>query len=262
MNNNKVADKVIELYKGKVHIEFFERYHQYFLVKKNGEREKLKSVTSATSVIDKSGALIGWAVKLGRVFLTEKLESGEIITIEHIETAAKLHAQKKKEAADLGTAVHDWAEHYIKSKLARKPKPELPEDERILNGVIAFLKWEKEHKVKFVASELLVYSKKHNYVGLMDAKAIIDGKLACVDFKTSNGIYDEFRLQVAAYRQADAEESKSKYQSTWIVRFGKDDGEFEAHEILDHKKDFEAFVCALGLRNRLDELKQNWNNNH
>ena len=261
MAKNQTPDKVIELYKGKVRIEFFERYHQYFLVKKNGEREKIKSVTSATSVIDKSAALMGWAVKLGRIFLTEKLESGEIITLEMVNEAAKLHVVRKKEAADLGTAVHDWAEHYIKAKLARKSKPALPEDARILNGVIAFLKWEKEHKVKFVASELMVYSKKHNYVGLMDAKAIIDGKLACVDFKTSNGIYDEFRFQVAAYREADSEESKKKYGSTWIIRFGKDDGEFEAHEIPDHKKDFEAFTAALALRRRLDELKDNWKNN-
>jgi hypothetical protein len=258
---NQIADKLIYLYKNKVRIEFFERYHQYFLIGKNGDREKLKSVTSATSVIDKSGALIGWAIKLSRVFLTEKLESGEIITMEDVELSHKLHAQKKKEAADLGTAVHAWVEEYIKAKLGRRSKPKLPEDEKILNGVIAFLKWEKEHKVKFLASELIVYSKKHNYVGLMDAKAVIDQKLSCVDFKTSNGIYDEMRFQVAAYRQADSEEAKEKYQSTWIVRFGKNDGEFEAHEIPDHKKDFEAFLNCLGLRRRLDELKQNWKNN-
>lgn len=258
---NKLPDKIILLYKGKVQIEFFERYHQYFLVKKSGDREKLKSVTGATSVIDKSQALMCWAVKLGKLFLTEKLDSGEILTIEHVETAAKLHAQRKKEAAETGTAIHAWAEEYIKAKLARKPRPELPEDEKVLNGVTAFLKWEKEHKVKFVASELIVYSKNHNYVGLMDAKAIIDEKLSCVDFKSGNGIYDEFRFQAAAYRQADAEESKEKYQSTWIIRFGKDDGEFEAHEIDDHKKDFEAFLNCLGLRRRLDELKNNWKNN-
>lgn len=250
---NKAPDKVISLYRDKVRIEFYERWHQYFLIKK-GESEKLKSVTNATSVIDKSGALVGWAIKLSREFLIKRIEDGLTIAMEDILESHKLHAVRKKEAADLGTAVHEYAEKYIKAKLARKPKPELPTDERVLNGVIAFLKWEKEHKVKFLASEMIVYSKKHNYVGLMDAKAIIDGKLSCVDFKTSNGIYDEMRFQVAAYREADSEECKCKYQASWIIRFGKDDGEFQAYELTDHKQDFCAFVNCLELRRRLDEL--------
>lgn len=261
---NKIPDKIIKLYKGKIEIEFYEKGHKYLLVHKNGERERIKySVTRATSVIDKSRPLMLWAVRLSLDYLRNKwLADVEIpvITEEDFEEASKQHMIVKEEEANLGKQAHQWVSDYIKAKLSRKPKPAIPEDnERLLNAITAFLKWEKEHKVKFLASEMIVYSKKHNYVGIMDAKAKIDGKITCVDFKTSNGIYDEMRFQVAAYRQADTEESKDKYQSSCIIRFGKDDGEFEACELLDHKKDFEAFLNCLNLRRRTDELKE-WGN--
>jgi CRISPR/Cas system-associated exonuclease Cas4 (RecB family) len=203
-------------------------------------------------VIDKSGALIGWAVKLTRVFLTEKLQAGDIITLEHIEEAAKQHAIRKKEAADLGTQVHAWVESYIKAKFARNKKPELPQEERVLNGVIAFLKWEKEHKVKFVASEQIVYSRKHNYVGLADCIAIIDGKKVLIDFKTSNGVYPEFFAQIAAYAMAYNEETKEKIKERYIAKFGKETGEFEV--IKDIYKGEDAFLACLTLRRFLDSV--------
>jgi hypothetical protein len=82
------------------------------------------------------------------------------------------------------------------------------------------------------------------------------GSLCIVDIKTSNGIYDEMRLQVAAYMYAEQEESGKKYDGRWIIRLGKtldEEGNaiFEA-KYLDDKKDsfkqdFAAFVRTMGL---------------
>jgi len=119
-----------------------------------------------------------------------------------------------------------------------------------LNGVTAFLRWIKEYKVKFIESERLVYSKKYDYVGLMDLKARINGKLALVDFKTSKGVYNEYRYQVAAYLYADQEESGDKYEECWIIKFDKDDGNFEAHKIEDFEDDYKAFLGALQVKKR------------
>jgi hypothetical protein len=69
----------------------------------------------------------------------------------------------------------------------------------VLNGVNAFLKWKEEHHVKPLKSEKFIYSQKHDYVGITDIIAEIDGSLCIVDIKTSNGIYEEMNLQVAAY---------------------------------------------------------------
>jgi hypothetical protein len=246
--------KTAELYNGEIIIDFFETKHQY---KKRGEKKCITSVTAATGMINKP-LLIPWAVKLTKVYLIEKLENSEAVTVADVEEAAKQHRIKKDTAAEKGTQVHNWAEQYINFKLGKeKKKPEMPKDESVLNGVLAFLDWEKEHKVKFLASEKLVYSKKHDYVGLMDAEAIIDGKRCVVDFKTSSGIYNEMRYQVAAYQAADEEESGKKYDGNrWIVRFSKETAEFDARELAEQKKDLKAFLGCLEIKKREKELSK------
>lgn len=112
----KTPDKIIELYGGSIKVEYYDRWHQYFV---NGK--KSIGVTTITGLIDKSRALIYWAVGLTKNHLIEIHNGGTTITIEHIEEASKLHAQRKKEAADLGTEVHLWCEKYI-SYMASKNK--------------------------------------------------------------------------------------------------------------------------------------------
>ena len=40
-----------------------------------------------------------------------------------------------------------------------------------------------------------------------------------------------------------------------IVRIGKDTPDFEVREFTEHKKDIKAFLGALALKRRLEELK-------
>lgn len=247
-----------KLYKGTVELCFDEKRHRFTVNDK-----PILSVTAATSVVDKSRPLIYWAVGLSKDFLMGNLkdmvddQKGDRI-VSLIEEASKQHAIKKKKAADVGTQVHDWVEQFIKAK-SKKDWPEIPKDPQVYNGITAFLKWTDEHDVKFLSSEKFVYSRKYRYAGIMDAEAVISKRICPIDFKTSKGIYPEFRFQVAAYQAAVEEESGKPYSGNkWLVRFGKDDGEFEAHEYAEHDKDFKAFVSALELRRRLKEL-DTWN---
>ena len=130
----------------------------------------------------------------------------------------------------------------------------MPDDPVILNGVNTFLEWKDAHKVKLLTSEKIVYSKKYDYSGIIDVIAESEGKPYIVDIKTSNGIYDEMKLQVAAYMHAEQEETGKKYAGRWIIRLGKDlDGngepDFEAKYLDDErdafKKDFAAFVNIM-----------------
>src|SRR3990167_9002692 len=115
---------------------------------------------------DKSRALMTWKGSRIIDYLLKKLEAGYIDEIE------------KEEAADFGTQIHDWAEHYIKFKLGKeKMMPEMPEIKQVQVGVNAFLDWEKEYKVKFISSERIVYSKKYDFIGRMDIEAKIDKDL-------------------------------------------------------------------------------------
>jgi hypothetical protein len=64
----------------------------------------------------------------------------------------------------------------------------LPSDPRVATAVNGFLTWKSQHTIEFIVSERFVYSKKHNYVGILDIIAIVDGKKYLIDIKTSNQI--------------------------------------------------------------------------
>lgn len=244
------------LYKGKVKMIFNPNNHQY---KINGKAGQI-SVTGATGMLDKP-ALKYWACNMMEAELLSFLEetrSFSVATLQKIITEAKkAHTKKKEKEATSGSAVHDWCEEYILSEIDKKNiAPKMPKDKRVLNGVIAFMDWVNENKVKFLATEMLVYSLKHKYCGLMDCKAKIHGAIHCVDLKTSSGIYNEMLYQVAAYQQADTEESGTDYSDTYILRLDKDTGEFEKHIIPteDHAKNFKAFLGLLAVKRREKEL--------
>lgn len=200
------------LYKGKVEIKFFPKSHIY---KING-----KSVTGVTTILgmyDKSAALVSWATELFRDHLLDLFEKNVPITMDHVYEGCNLHNQKKTQAADIGTEVHDWIEAYINNE-----NPAMPKSKEAQIGVTSFLEWVESNKVKFISSERVVYSKKHNFVGKMDIEAKVNGKLCLIDIKTSNGIYNTYYMQTAAYARADEEESGREYQGRYIIRLSKE----------------------------------------
>ncbi len=210
-----------KLYGGKINIKFFPDSHSYWI---DGKRKT--GVTTLIGIKDKSTALVSWATELGADFLLEKLEKGLPITEVDILEAQSLHSVRKTEAADLGTKIHDFCEKYIKHKLKEKGYenfPELPEEKSVLIGANAFLDWEKEHNVKFISSERIIYSKKYDFIGKMDIEARVDGKICLVDLKSSSGLYNTVRLQTAAYAKADEEERKKDvYEGRWAIRLAKE----------------------------------------
>jgi len=236
--------KEIKLYDGKEIVRFDDEKH-YFYDKKG---DYLLSVTGITKIIDKSDALMGWAVNQMADYL---LNSGEKeINLEIVEKAKKEYRRKKIEAADIGTLIHRWISEWIKGE-----NPEMPDNEKVVNGITAFLKFQQEHKLKWIESEKIVYSKKHKYAGILDAIAEEGSNLILVDFKSSNGIYDEMRMQVAGYQIAYEEEIQKKFNRQMIIRFGKESGEFEVKELKEPKKDKKAFLACLTIKRRLQELK-------
>lgn len=253
-----------KLYGGKIEVKFLgpteekPSRHMYMVdgVRKTG-------VTTILGIVDKSRPLVIWAVGLFSKYLSDNI--GVAITKQIITTGSGLHTVKKKEAADIGTEIHDWIESYIKNEGAPMPRTK---EAQI--GVNAFLDWVSANKVKFISSERLVYSKKHDYIGTLDIEAKVNGKLCLIDIKSSNAIYNTYYLQTAAYVKADEEESKKKYEGRWIIRVAKETEKeyhsrmlekgydsfaeyqvFEAKYIDEEKKnmdrDFKAFLAAKEL---------------
>ena len=239
--------KTIKLYKGKEELKFDTEKHRYW----NKEGEYLLSVTAATGVIDKSAPLMYWAVNLSRDFLLDKIKNG-VITNQLIEEASKQHRIFKKKAANIGTQIHEWVSAWILGK-----KPPMPKNEKVVNGITAFLKFQKEKKVKLIESERLVYSKKYKFAGTLDAIGELGNKLLLIDFKSSKAIYDEMILQTSGYQIAYEEEIK-KIDGRMILKFGKEDGEFEVRTInpRDDDKDKKAFLACLSIKRRLGELSK------
>jgi hypothetical protein len=211
-----MASEYIEfkLYKGKVVGKFFPESHQYWIDKK-----RKTGVTTYNGIVDKSGPLVSWAIELYLDFLWENVKAG--IPQDELEIlyykGSKLHKERKEEAASIGDEVHKWIENYVQGNAV-----EMPKTKEAQIGINAFLDWERDNKVKFLSSERVVYSKKHDYIGKMDIEAKVNGKLCLIDIKTSNNIYNTYRLQTAAYVKADEEESGKKYKGRWIIRVAKE----------------------------------------
>ncbi len=248
-----------ELYNGGITINFYPKSHRYKL---DGEKPYLTSVTAITGLLDKSRALVYWAVNLDFDWLEERLsdedETADIFPL--IDEAKKQHTIKKKEAADFGTQIHEFAEQFGKYKLGECEMPVLDKNasQEVKNGIQAFIQWYNDNDVEFIACERMVYSKKHNYVGLLDAFCKVNGELTIVDYKSSKGIYNEMLYQVAAYRAAYNEESPNGefVEKSIILKFGKEDGKLSERKIDfdDNEKNFKAFLGLLEVKKREKEL--------
>jgi len=253
------ANKITKsLYNGKVSIDFYPDSHRYKVV---GEKEWLVSVTSITGLIDKSGILLRWAGNLTKEYLknylSDKLEVKATDLYPIIDEAVIQHQIKKNEAADIGSQIHEFAEKYGKAKIDNTELPQVGEntDERVVNGISAFLDWVEKHKVKFVESERMLYSQTHGYVGLTDVIAVIDDKKYIIDYKSAKAIYDEHKFQLAGYWVAYEEETGEKLDGGMIVKFNKEDGSLEVVEISKENllKDAVVFLALLTVKKRLKE---------
>lgn len=231
-----------KLYNGKVVVKFDGENDNHKFYDINGN--PLLSVTGITSIIDKSQGLMGWAVKLMGQYLLNEMEKGNnIISEELVETAKRKYREVQKDARDVGSEIHNWINQWILGK-----NPEMPSEKRVLNGITAFLKFQKENQLKWVESERCVYSRKYNYVGFLDAIAMKGKKRILVDFKSSNGIYPEMILQVAGYQIAWEEETGKRIDESIILQFHKETGEFNVKTLDDNDKERKkAFLAALTL---------------
>jgi hypothetical protein len=204
------------------------------------------SVTTVLQVINKP-ALIPWAKNM----MADRIKSefltytpGNVSPVEWIDAviarAKKRPDQMKSQAADFGTRAHQVVEDIIKGK-----NPSVaPEFEPVVQ---AFMEWYRTTRLSILESEIAVHSVVHRFAGTMDILAQVEGELTVLDLKTSNGIYDEYDMQVAAYAKAYEEMVGKPVKSAWILRLGKTKPEFETKYIEDVEPAFKGFLGALAL---------------
>jgi hypothetical protein len=64
-----------------------------------------------------------------------------------------------------------------------------------------YVEFSENHKPEHIMIEQTIVSNKLKFAGTLDRVCIIDGKRYLLDIKTSNGIYNSYWLQLAAYKE-------------------------------------------------------------
>lgn len=245
------------LYGGEVKLEFDPGRHRY-VVEEGGRSFTVPSVTQAVGIIDKSGPLLGWATKITNSVWREAIkpntEYAEVYLEQVYEQARRASGQKKRDAGAIGSEAHQHIDTCFSAAAAGSVPERLDaeagscESEAVANCLRAAGGWLQEHQVEPLEIERPIYSRKHVFSGRLDQIALVDGVLSLIDWKSSSGLYPEFLAQTAAYVLAYEEENPDKrIESRWLVRLGKEDGAFEAHEFSRSTlaQDQQAFIAAL-----------------
>ncbi len=238
----KIAHKI---YNETIEISFYPNSHRYRLETKDGEKvgSWLKSPSSILSKLDKSGALVPWAVGCFYNKMIELMDNGANFTPDDLKSmlavAKKAHTEKKDAAANAGSVVHDYIEAHNTDPTTKiedidgYEELEEVDKEKVHKALQGYEKWFESVVKNMIEAEFIVYSKSENFVGTCDAIVKThDGRQMIVDYKTSKGIYTSHIMQVSAYLKAYEEEHDVKLDGALLVHFVKEDIEDKEGNII------------------------------
>jgi len=237
------------------------------------EGKPVQSVTEVLSMLNKP-ALVPWAVKLAAESVDTQLQDfydpeqccfivPDTALPQLIKTAKGAYRNANKEATDLGTAVHNAINAWIESGGIMQPAE--IEDLKVRQGLQAFLDYGETVNLEIVANEKQIFGwlwaigDGHPlYAGRFDLLARINGILTMIDIKTSKAIYDEYWIQLEAYRVAEQRsnaEIDEIIKQVAIFRIDMETGELEPEiRPCNHRK-YIAFKSLAAARQIMNEEK-------
>ena len=201
---------------------------------KTTEGKVVPGTTTITGLLNKP-FLITWANRLG----LEGVDSSKYTD----------------EAAAVGTLAHamieaDLSKDSIDRTLYSPQQFDLAE-----NALLSYYEWKGRHVIEPIFCEKQMVSDKMLYGGTIDCYCMLDGKPTLLDFKTGKAIYDEYIVQLAAYRNL-LEEEGFQVDQVRILRVGRDETEgFEERSVPDTTKYFAIFRNLLEIYYLKKELK-------
>jgi len=191
----------------------------------NDKEIRVPGTTTVAGRFKESGALMYWCWDQGRQGLD--------------------YRQTRDAAADAGTLAHSMVE----SDIRRTEPPDLSKYSaemvsKASSSFRAYEEWKAQTKLKPFHTELSLVSRRYLFGGTIDAVQL-DNKVALLDWKTSNGIYQDHLIQVGGGYALLWEENFPDQPITGgfhILRFSKVDGDLTHHtwQNLDMAK--EAFI--------------------
>jgi len=201
-----------------------------------------KMVPGVTTIIGRfkdSGGLLWWAYEQGK-----SAQRGEISSL----------YDKRDEAADAGTIAHELIEMHLIG-VSRKITCDI---EWVINkfrcseavawqalqGYQNALNWLQTTNIEIIETEVSLVSDKYKFGGTLDAIAYHNKQLAIGDFKTSNAVYPDYLIQLAAYKHL-WESSHPDDPITGgfhLLRFAKETADFAHHYYAELNDAWEQFL--------------------
>lgn len=113
--------------------------------------------------------------------------------------AGRDYRDTRDKAADSGTIAHAMVEAEIRGHAWAPPTDADPDVLiRASQAFANYREWKRQTSLEPVESELRLVSEKHRFAGTLDAM-LISGRLSLGDWKSSNSVYPDYLLQLAAY---------------------------------------------------------------
>lgn len=203
-------------------------------VYKDGAGRTVPSVTTIIGRFKDSGGLLYWANKAG-------LEG-------------KTLDEARAPSATAGTMAHSLVEAHLMGN----PEPQLTGDadtvSKARHAYISYLKWEAMTHLEIRYAEVPLVSEKYRFGGRLDAIGVVGNELVLVDWKTSNSVYADYLLQLAAYQilWEEAYPEHAIVGGFHLCRFAKEEGDFGHHHYPRLDKEAVAF---LKMRELFDLVK-------
>lgn len=167
-------------------------------------------VTTVIRTLD-APALDAWKVRVqvegtARVAFQERPweneDAGEYV--DRLSAMAKLefeHERLANEAADVGKQVHALIEHAVREQLGQASLAPEATDEALFIFA-GWREWAAGVGLEPLMAEGRLFHAALVYCGTFDLLALVDGVPTILDWKPQPKLYDERRLQLAAYRRA------------------------------------------------------------
>lgn len=214
---------------------------------KNVAGKRLPSVTTILSRFKESGGLVHWAWNLG---------------IQGID-----YRKVRDSAADSGTFAHTMVEADIKDmpqpmiplldNMDQPARDELIEKwEKAESAFTAYKEWRTQTQLKPEHTEVSLTCECHQYGGTLDT-ILVQGKRSLGDWKTSNAIYPEYLIQLAAYHHLALQNGLGPIDGGFhLLRFSKAGGDFTHHFWANLDDAWKAFEHMRILYDLMDKIKE------
>ena len=195
-------------------------------VYKTADGTRVPGVTTVLAVLNKP-YLVAWANKLG----LEGIDASEY----------------RDAMAGIGRLTHERILAHFRGVEPDLSEYSPKEVELSDNAMVSFYNWLKRGKIEPFVIEEPIVSSEYRFGGTPDLYCLINGERVLVDFKTGKAIYDEHKIQLAAYSHL-LETIGHPSPEARIVRIGRDEREdFEERIYTDLSLEWELFLHAKAI---------------